>query len=101
MTVIRMKDVPKEERPRERLLQLGESQLTNQELLAILLGSGTKNESVMDIANRLLIHFEGIKLLEHATIEEITSIKGIGKVKGVTILAAQIGRASCRERYWM
>jgi len=93
MTVIRMKDVPKEERPRERLLQLGESQLTNQELLAILLGSGTKNESVMDIANRLLIHFEGIKLLEHATIEEITSIKGIGKVKGVTILAAlELGR---------
>src|SRR5690625_1615920 len=93
MTVIRMKDVPKEERPRERLLQLGESQLTNQELLAILLGSGTKNESVMDIANRLLIHFEGIKLLEHATIEEMTKIKGIGIAKGVTILAAlELGR---------
>src|SRR5690625_47319 len=93
MSVIRMKDVPKEERPRERLIQFGESQLTNQELIAILLGSGTKNESVMDISNRLLIHFEGLKLLDEATIEEITSIKGIGIAKGVTILAAlELGR---------
>lgn len=93
MTMIRMKDVPKEERPRERLIQYGESQLSNQEIIAILLGSGTKNESVMDIANRLLIHFEGLKLLDDATIEEITSIKGIGLAKGVTILAAlELGR---------
>lgn len=93
MTIIRMKDVPKEERPRERLLKYGESQLSNQELIAILLGSGTKNESVMDLANRFLIHFEGLKLLEEATIEEMTSIKGIGIAKGVTILAAlELGR---------
>lgn len=88
-----MKDVPKSERPRERLIKFGESQLSNQELLAILLGSGTRTESVMDIANRMLIHFEGLKFLDEATIEEITNIKGIGQAKGVTLLAAlELGR---------
>lgn len=87
-TTIKMKDVPKEERPRERLIKYGESHLSNQEILAILLGSGTKAESVMDLSNRLLMHFEGLKLLSEATIEELTAIKGIGDAKGVVLLAA-------------
>lgn len=87
-TTIRMKDVPREERPRERLVRHGESHLSNQEILAILIGSGTRTESVMDLSNRLLMHFEGLKLLSEATIEELTSIKGIGTAKGVMILAA-------------
>lgn len=90
---IMIKDVPKEDRPRERLLKLGSSHLSNQELLAILLGSGTKSESVMDLSNRVLMHFEGIKLLADATIEELTAIKGIGPAKGVIILAAiEVGK---------
>lgn len=90
---VKMKDVPKEERPRERLLKYGESHLSNQEILAILLGSGTKNESVMDLSNRVLMHFEGLKLLSEATIEELIAIKGIGNAKGVVILAAlELGR---------
>src|SRR5690554_920155 len=87
-TSIKMKDVPKEERPRERLVKYGESHLSNQEILAILLGSGTKTKSVMDLASRLIMHFEGLKLLSEATIEELTAIKGIGNAKGVSILAA-------------
>ncbi|GIO27684.1 UPF0758 protein YsxA [Ornithinibacillus bavariensis] len=87
-STIMIKDVPKEDRPRERLLSLGASHLSNQELLAILLGSGTKDESVMALANRLLMHFEGLKLLKDATIEELTAIKGIGSAKGVLILSA-------------
>ncbi|WP_047984042.1 RadC family protein [Ornithinibacillus californiensis] len=85
---IMIKDVPKEDRPRERLLNLGANHLSNQELLAILLGSGTKSESVMTLANRVLMHFEGLKLLKDATIEELTAIKGIGSAKGVLILSA-------------
>lgn len=88
MESIMIKDVPKEDRPRERLLKLGSSHLSNQELLAILLGTGTKNESVMELANRLLMHFEGLNLLREATIEELTAIKGIGNAKGVVVLAA-------------
>src|SRR5690625_3089737 len=85
---IMIKDVPKEDRPRERLLKLGSDHLSNQELLAILLGSGTKSESVMDLSNRLLMHFEGIKLLAHTPIEELTASKGLGPGKAVVILAA-------------
>lgn len=90
---VMIKDVPKEDRPRERLLKLGSNHLSNQELLAILLGSGTKRESVMDLSNRVLMHFEGLKLLSDATIEELTAIKGIGPAKGVVILAAiEVGK---------
>lgn len=101
---IMIKDVPKEDRPRERLLKFGSSHLSNQELLAILLGSGTKRESVMDLSNRVLMHFEGIKLLSDASIEEFTAIKGIGPAKGISMLAAiELGKRMSRyksdERY--
>lgn len=92
-TGIMIKDVPKEDRPRERLIDIGPAHLSNQELLAILLGSGTRQESVMDLAQRLLIHFEGLMLLKGATIEELTSIRGIGVAKAVLILSAiEIGK---------
>lgn len=92
-STIMIKDVPKEDRPRERLLNFGASHLSNQELIAILVGSGTREESVMDLSNRILMHFEGIHLLADATIEELTAIKGIGPAKGVAILAAiELGR---------
>lgn len=87
-STVMIKDVPKEDRPRERLLKYGASHLSNQELLAILLASGTKNESVMELSNRVLVHFEGINLLSNAAIEELTAIRGIGPAKGITILAA-------------
>ncbi len=83
-----IKNVPKNDRPRERLLENGADHLSNQELLAILLGSGTKAESVMALSNRVLMHFEGLKLLHDATIEELTAIKGIGTAKGVQLLSS-------------
>ncbi|RWZ60875.1 JAB domain-containing protein [Halobacillus fulvus] len=83
-----IKDVPKGDRPRERLMEIGPTHLSNQELLAILLGSGTKKESVMNLAHRLLVHFEGLTLLKGATIEELTSIRGIGTAKAVQLLSA-------------
>src|SRR5699024_508833 len=58
------------------------------ELIALLLGSGTRSESVLDLANRVLMHFEGLKLLRNATIEELTAIKGIGPARGAIMLAA-------------
>lgn len=101
---VMIKDVPKEDRPRERLLRVGSSHLSNQELLAILIGTGTKEEPVTTLANRVLMHFEGLKLLRDATIEELTSIKGIGEAKGVTILAAlelgkRLNQYRAEERY--
>ncbi|GGF06801.1 UPF0758 protein YsxA [Halobacillus andaensis] len=92
-TSIMIRDVPKEDRPRERLVKHGAHHLSNQELLAILLGSGSKKESVTSLAQRILIHFEGIMLLKDATIEELTAIKGIGSAKAVLLLSAiEFGR---------
>ena len=85
---VKMKDIPKHDRPRERLIEFGASALSNQELLAILIGSGTRKESVQELASRVYSHFEGVELLREATLEELTTIKGIGKVKAVGILAA-------------
>lgn len=80
--------MPKDDRPRERLIKSGSSHLSNAEILAIILGSGTRQESVLALSNRLLMHFEGLKLLSDATIEELIAIRGIGTAKAVLILAA-------------
>ncbi|WP_077621359.1 RadC family protein [Sediminibacillus massiliensis] len=85
---VKFKNVPKQDRPRERLIEMGPPYLSNQDLLAILLGTGTKEESVMTLAQRVLMHFEGLRLLKDSTIEELTAIKGIGSAKGVLLLAA-------------
>ncbi|GGM27324.1 UPF0758 protein YsxA [Paraliobacillus quinghaiensis] len=101
---VTMRDVPKQDRPRERLIELGASHVSNQELLAILLGTGTKEESVQDLAQRVLMHFEGINLLRDSTLEELTAIKGIGVVKAVLILATielgkRMNQLKPQERY--
>jgi len=81
-------DLPFSERPRERLLRHGVSALSQQELLALILGRGTKGESVMVIAQTLLSEFRTIKKLAAASIEEITKVKGIGIAKATQIKAA-------------
>src|SRR5699024_10051258 len=71
----------------------GSEYLSNQELIALLLGSGTKNESAMSISGQLLVYFDGLKLLHEATLEELKKIRGIGDAKAVVILAAlELGR---------
>jgi len=88
-----MKDVPREERPRERFIQQGPAALSNQELLAIMLRTGTRSESVLSLSGRLLTHFEGLRGLKEATLEEMMQIRGIGQAKAVQILAAiELGR---------
>lgn len=88
-----IRDVPKEERPRERFRKYGPESLSNQDLLAILLRTGTKNESVIQLSQRLLIHFEGLRMLKDATLEELTKIKGVGEAKAIQLLAAvELGR---------
>ncbi|KAB2334079.1 RadC family protein [Bacillus mesophilum] len=99
-----IKDFPESERPRERFIQKGPESLSTHELIAILLRTGTKDESVLQLSNRLLKHFEGLRLLKDATLDEITSIKGIGTAKAIQVLAAvEIGRRisnlTYEERY--
>ena len=85
---ILIKDLPEHERPRERLLQYGSEYLSNRELLAILLQTGTKNQSVFSLADQLISHFGSLKELACATFEEMSAIKGIGPAKAARILAA-------------
>ncbi|KAF0823695.1 DNA repair protein RadC [Cytobacillus firmus] len=95
-----IKDFPQDERPRERFVQNGPESLSNHELIAILLRTGTKDESVLQLANRLLTHFEGLRLLKDASLDEITAIKGIGSAKAIQVLAAvEIGRRISKLTY--
>ena len=86
-------DLPEEERPRERLIQFGEQALSAQELLQLILGRGVAGESVAVMAQKLLSRFGNLQQLSEASIEELSSIKGIGLAKAAQIKAAfEIGR---------
>jgi DNA repair protein RadC len=86
-------DLPEDERPRERLVQFGEQALSAQELLQLILGRGVAGESVAVMAQKLLSRFGNLQQLSEASIEELSSIKGIGLAKAAQIKAAfEIGR---------
>ena len=86
-------DLPKEERPRERLAKFGESALSAQELLQLILGRGVAGESVAVMAQKLLTQFGSLQKLAEASIEELSLIKGIGLAKAAQIKATfEIGR---------
>jgi len=88
-----IKDMPENMRPREKLLSQGESTLNDHELLAIILGNGTRSTSVLELANRLLDTYISLRRLQDASQEELTQIKGIGPAKAASIKAAlEIGR---------
>lgn len=82
-----LRDLPEEERPRERLLKFGSESLSIQELLQIVLRSGHKGESVALLSQKLLSHFGNLKRLFEASIEELMQIKGIGFAKAAQIKA--------------
>lgn len=83
-----IKDIPIEERPRERLVNLGVENLSNEELLAILLKSGTKNMSVKLLASNILKQLDSINDLKDITLETLMKIKGIKKAKACELLAS-------------
>ena len=86
-------DLPFEERPRERLVKFGEQALSAQELLQLILGRGIAGESVVVTAQKLLSQFGSLQKLAEASIEELSSIKGIGLAKATQIKAVfEIGR---------
>jgi len=82
-----VRDLPRQERPRERLQKFGPEALSAQELLALVIGRGIPKKSVMNIAQELLTRFGNIKAIGQATIEELSQIKGIGLAKAAQIKA--------------
>lgn len=96
-----IKDLPKEERPRERLLKYGVNSLSNTELLAIILKTGTKNYSVKDIATDILNNINNISDLKDISISKLSSFKGIGITKAIEIKSSiELGkRIFLNEKY--
>ncbi|MBS5307314.1 DNA repair protein RadC [Clostridium tertium] len=84
---IKVIDIPKEERPIEKLLINGPEILSNAELLAVILRTGTRGENVISLSTRILSEFDGLNGLLDIGISEITSIKGIKNIKASQILA--------------
>jgi DNA repair protein RadC len=82
-----VRDLPKSERPRERLITFGPEALSAQELLALIIGRGIPKKSVMNIAQELLARFGNIKAISQASIEALSEIKGIGLAKAAQIKA--------------
>ena len=84
---LKIKDIPQNERPKEKLLTCGADSLSNSELLAIILKTGTKGENVLQLSGRLLSELEGLDGVLSASFNDITSIKGIKDGKASQILA--------------
>ena len=85
--------MPAAERPRERLLQVGVQALSNQELLALVINSGSRQASSLELATHLLNRWQSLRSLADASVEEIMQVAGIGAAKAASMLAAlELGR---------
>ncbi|WP_315341839.1 DNA repair protein RadC [Hoylesella oralis] len=89
-----------EDRPREKLEHIGAANLTNAELLAILIGSGSTNESAVDLMKRILNDCKNnLNTLGKMTVAELQRYKGMGPAKAITVLAAcELGKRRAREK---
>jgi DNA repair protein RadC len=83
-----VKDLPASQRPRERLARLGAEALSEQELLACILGRGVAGESVLVSARRLLAAFGTVRGIAEASIEQLSRVHGIGLAKAVQLKAS-------------
>lgn len=82
-----IKELPEQERPRERLAQLGARALTNAELLALIIGTGNRGESVIHLAERLLATFGDLRGLLNCSVAELQEIPGIGPARASQLVA--------------
>lgn len=91
---IGIKSWAEEDRPREKLSTQGRRALTDAELIAILIGSGSRNETAVELSKRILHHYyNDLNRLGKASVNELSNFKGIGEAKAISIIAAlEIGR---------
>lgn len=94
-----IKDIKIDERPRERLVNYGASALSNEELIAIVLKTGTKNSSVKTLAREILNMVNDLNELKDMTINRLSQVRGIGKVKAIELIACiELGRRIYTEK---
>ena len=85
---MKIREMVKDERPREKMAMYGRQTLTNSELLAILIKTGTERHGVLDIADEIIHKSGGIRMLAEYSLEELAAFEGIGRAKACVILAA-------------
>lgn len=96
--VVRMKDIPKQDRPCERLIDNGVESLSNEELLAIIFKTGIKGNSAKGLSSEILSKIGNIKNLKDINLEFLKNFKGIGIVKACNLLASiELGKRIYRE----
>ena len=84
----RIKNIPISERPRERFVKYGKENLQTSELISIILNTGTKDKSVIELSNNILKNINDISDLKEMTLNRLKRIDGIGDVKAIKLLAA-------------
>ncbi|MBP1966054.1 DNA repair protein RadC [Paenibacillus aceris] len=100
VTSLMLREVPTEERPRERMLQYGAGALSHAELLAIILRTGTVSESALRLASRILSESGGLRSLVDMSKDQLTQIKGIGDAKALQIMAGiELGRRIAKSTF--
>lgn len=85
---MKVKDLPISSQPRERMLQYGVENLSDVDLISIILRTGTKDSNVKDVACEILKSVENINNLNNVGIRELSKIKGVGTIKAITLLAS-------------
>ncbi|MCM3632448.1 MULTISPECIES: RadC family protein [Paenibacillus] len=94
-----LRQLPHNQRPRERMISYGADALSHAELLAILIRTGTKNQSAVELATSLLQQCGSLRDLVDMSVEELTTIKGIGQAKALQLLAGiELGKRVARSR---
>src|SRR5438046_3842332 len=88
MSQLKIREMPQDERPREKLLARGADALSNAELIAILLRTGRRGVNVVDVARELLDKYKSFAELSRCSVKELRQIKGIGSAKALEIVAA-------------
>lgn len=95
-----IKEMPFKERPRERFLQYGKEALSNHELIAIILRTGNKDISVIELSKKILYTYGNLKQLNQCTIKELSKEKAMGEVKAIQLLAAlELGKRLYDESF--
>lgn len=88
MNKVLIKDIPLLDRPRERFIKRGVNNLSNEELLSIVLKNGVKGYSVKELSYNILKNIKDITDLKNISLNQLTKIKGIGKIKAITLLSS-------------
>ena len=98
MAQLKIREMPQDERPREKLLQRGAEALTDAELIAILLRTGIPGANAVDLARQLIDRYKTLEGLRRCTVAELAKISGIKKAKALHLVAAfDLGRRLARE----